>query len=138
MKIIGFNYTKLHAERPFKLESGTKITANIAFTEIEKENSDMIKTDSVFKITFKYNVDYEKTDVHVACEGILYLTLDSEKAKEVIKKWKKKEIDEDLRIYLSRYIWRKCTLKALQLEDELGVPTHIPMPQISFSDSAKK
>ena len=43
MKIIGFNYTKLHAVRPFKIESVSKISANIAFTEIEKENSDMIK-----------------------------------------------------------------------------------------------
>jgi hypothetical protein len=133
MKIIGFNYTKLHAERPHKIEKISKISANISFTEIEKEESELIKSDTILKISFKYEVDYEKSDIKITCEGILFLALTQDEAKEVMKKWKKKEISENLRLFLSRHVWHKCTLKSLQLEEELNIPTHIPMPQISFS-----
>ena len=41
-----------------------------------------------------------------------------------------KKIPEGIRIGLFNFIMSKCNVKALQLEDELGLPFHVPMPRL--------
>lgn len=134
MQIIGFNYTKVHAERASKWEKITNISANIKFTNVEKEDMDLVKNNEVLKVSFLYEVHYEPKNAHVQMEGNILLNVEKEESKEVTKTWsKKKEVSEQLRNTLARFLWKKCSLKAFQLEEELNIPTHIQLPQISFA-----
>jgi len=36
-----------------------------------------------------------------------------------------------MRVPLFNFIMNKCNIKALYLEDEMGLPLHIPLPKIS-------
>jgi hypothetical protein len=49
----------------------------------------------------------------------------------VLKKWKNKKIEDEVRVPLFNLILTKCNLKALQFEEEFGLPTHIPFPRVS-------
>jgi len=59
-------------------------------------------------------------------------------AKEVLKGWKDKETTDDFRIFLFNIILRKSNIKALQLEDELALPPHIPLPSLNKENMREK
>ena len=131
MRVIGFNYTKLHAERQPTQEQTKKITTNIEFIDVEKDAIDVIKEGEVIKVSFKYGVLYEPKNAEIGCEGAVLLLINKEMSKETIKLWKKKKIEDKLKLPLLNLILNKCTLKAFQLEEDLGLPTHLKLPSVS-------
>mgnify|MGYP001576040919 FL=1 len=56
--------------------------------------------------------------------------VDKELSKEFIKSWKNKEIPKDRMINLYNFILKKCSVRALQLEEDLNLQPHIPFPQV--------
>jgi hypothetical protein len=50
--------------------------------------------------------------------------------KDFIKQWKQKKLPEEHRILIFNVILKKSNLKAMQLEDELNLPLHIPLPSV--------
>ena len=51
---------------------------------------------------------------------------------KVLKKdWKKKKFNHPVKLPLFNFIMEKCNLKALQLEEEVSLPFHIPMPKLA-------
>lgn len=136
MKIIGFNYTKVSAQRLPKWEPLKKINANIQFTDIEKDEIDAMKESNLLRVSFKYEVSYEPKNATISLEGIVLVNADKDFVREEVKNWsKKKEMNEKLRDVLVRLVWRKCNLKAFQLEEELNIPTHIQLPQIKITNN---
>ncbi len=133
MKVVGFNFTKIHAERTDTVVSTKKITNHIEFTDIQKKAVDVMKEGKIANFNFHYEVTYEPKQASVILNGILLVSLDSEKLKDILKNWKKKQIDEDVRVPLLNVILRKCTLKSFQLEEELNLTPHIPLPRIKKS-----
>jgi len=131
MRLIGFNFTKISGKREEKQEGQVKVNHHIEIVSVDKEKIDLIKEDNVLKFSFKYIVGYEPKFASIDFEGSILLLLDDEKAKQVIKEWKKKKTPEDVRIPLFNIILSKCNVKALQLSDELGIPSHIPLPKIA-------
>lgn len=136
MRIIGLNFTKILAEKSpdFKL---AEINTNIEFEDIAKEDVGLPKEDSEsLKITFKFSVNYsdkEKKDSkkgEVVFQGNILLLASKEESKELLKSWKKKELPDQFRISLFNFLLQKCSLRALQLEEEIGLPLHFPLPQL--------
>lgn len=137
MKIIGFNYAKVSAERTSKWEPLEKIHTNIQFTNITRDETDVIKAGGVLRVAFTFTVIYEPKNATIALEGFVFLNTTPEIIKEAVKYWsKKKELSDDLRDVLVRFLWKKCNLKAFQLEEELNVPVHIQLPQIAIKPKA--
>ena len=135
MQVIGFNLSKVLAERSPDF-TRSAINTNIEFSNVEKEKVDLLKDAEAVKISFKFSVIYEdrekkeKKNGEVSCEGVIVLSTSKEEAKDFHKSWKKKEVPKDTMIPLYNVILKKCSLKALQLEDDLNLPPHIPFPQI--------
>lgn len=133
MKIIGFNYTKVSAERTVKWQPLKKINTDIQLTDVVQDDSDVMKTGNVVRVNFKFTVTYEPKNATIMLEGVVFFNLESEVAKETLKTWsKKKELPDDLRNNLVKFLWKKCNLKAFQLEEELNIPTHLQLPQIAI------
>ena len=53
------------------------------------------------------------------------------------KGWKDKEIPEEFRIAIFNIILRKASVRALQLEEELNLPYHMPFPSIKSQEEKK-
>jgi len=63
--------------------------------------------------------------------NVLYFD-NEEKIKELKDKWKKDEkVPTDFGALIYNFIIVKTTIKALQLEEDLGLPLHISMPKIT-------
>jgi hypothetical protein len=148
MKIIGFNLTKILVERPAVLKSNFSVNNHIEFLEVEKEELDIVKDVEPVRIKFAYTVTYDSSDSkdkkkesdsgNLVFEGVILLALDKEVSKELLKSWKKKEITPEFKLPLFNLILRKCTPKALDLEDQIGLPLHVPLPKIGAAPKQDK
>ena len=145
MRIIGFNFTKVGAERFSGKAMGSDRSTNIEFQNIEKEENNLAKDDSeMLKVSFKFSVIYGEKDkkdsssAEVALSGFIILMANKEESEELQKAWKKKELSSSFRVPIFNFILKKCSIRALQLEDELNLPLHIPMPQLKIESAKEK
>ncbi len=143
MRIIGFNFTKIAAERSPDFVAGSEINTNIEFTEIEKEETDLAKDNNeAIRVSFQFNVFYKNKDKEkskkngeISLTGFVILLASKDESKELLKDWKKKELSPTFKVPIFNFLLKKCSTHALQLEEELNLPLHIPMPHIKPSSS---
>jgi len=144
MQVIGFNFTKISATRDKEIKNPS-INTNISFIEIEKEKLELVKDKEALRLDYKFVVTYQDSEqldkakdkskvpsqAEVNFEGNIILLTEEEESKEIIKSWKKKELLTQFRMPLFNLILKKCSAKALSLQEELNMPSHIPIPQVT-------
>ena len=143
MQLVGFGLKKVLAERYPNFKRG-HINTNIEFKEVEKEEIGFLKDAEGLKISFVFSISYldaekkEEKYGEVTFEGEMALSVSKEEFKEFTKSWKKKQIPEEYHISLINFIIRKCSTKALALEEALAIPFHIPFPQVKKPDQPQQ
>ena len=131
MRLVGFNFTKINAEKLADKLEGLKISTNIDISEIHDVKSGVFKIkEELVGVKFTYAVNYEPDYAKIELAGNVLLAIDSKVAKEILKQWKDKKIANELKLPLFNIILKKSNLKSLQLEEELNLPLHIPMPSL--------
>ena len=146
MQLICFNLNKIKADKSpsFKRSS---INTNIEFIDVEKDKLDLLKDTEALKIAFIFSIAYTdvekdkqekkeetkeeiKNEGEISFEGTVLFSANKDESKDLTKSWKKKQIPEQFRIPLINFILKRCSVKALSLEEDLNLPSHIPFPQI--------
>ena len=136
MKVIGFSIEEITAKKikEFKRYS---INTDITFTNVDKAKLDVLKDNEALKLNFKFAVNYkdaenksEEVKSEVSILGSILLMVDKELSKEFLKLLKNKELPKEKMINLYNFILKKCSVKALQLEEDLNLQPHIPFPQV--------
>lgn len=131
MKLVGFNFDKIHVEKTLSEYEGLKINTKMDVLEIKEVKPDSFKVkEDLLGIRFSFGLDYDPNVAKIELTGTLLLSLESKIAKEVLKNWKDKQIPEDFRIGVFNIILKKSTLKALQLEEEMNLPLHMQLPSL--------
>ena len=131
MQIIGFNLTKILVKRKEKNEGKLEVKQNINIDDVVKDNIPISK-DDVLKIGFTFSVRYDPEFAKVELKGVVILLPEKDEIKDVLKSWKNKQVPERFKTHLFNFIMNKCNIKALNLEDELGLPLHVPMPKLTL------
>jgi len=138
MKILGFNFTKISIEKILEITSDLKVDTNIDIVEIKPVNSDMFKTEEKFiSVKFNYDINYDPDSVKINFSGNILFSLEKEKFEEILEEWKDKKMSDEFRLSLFNLILRRCSVKALELEDYLNLPYHMAMPTLKLPDSNK-
>ncbi len=139
MRVIGFNFKKMNIEK-FKENPGNlKFNNKIDISSIEPLKSDFLKIkDDLLKIDYIYSVSYEPEIAKLELNGEILISVEPKMAKEILKDWKDKQTSEEFRVFLFNVILRKSNIKALQMEDDLGLPPHIPMPSLNKGNFNKE
>ncbi len=142
IKIIGSNFTKLSAEK-FKENLGKsenmKISTTMDISYIEPLKSDFLRIkEDILKIGFIYIISYEPGFAKIEINGDIIISAESKTSKEILKGWKDKLTSEDFKIFIFNAILRKSNIRSLQLEEEIGVPTHLPMPVLNKAAENKE
>ena len=129
---MGFNITKFDIEKKdVSIKEGLSISTNLDISEIKEANTKEIKTeDSILIAKFKYIVNYDPEIAKIELGGNIIVGIDKELSKTILKQWKDKKIPEEFQIPLFNIILRKANIKALQFEEELGLPSHFPLPSL--------
>ena len=129
---MGFNFTKINVEKLSDDFKDLKINNHVDISEVAKTDSDFFQgKEELIRVKFSYKVEYAPSIAKIELGGNILLILEPKQAKEVLKGWKDKQIPEEFKIFLFNFIFRKSNLKAIQLEDEMGLPLHIPLPRLS-------
>ncbi len=127
MKLIGAKFTKVNAERNPDFSGKLSMDTNIKITELDrvKDSKDAVK------ISYLFGIDYGELG-KISIEGSLFVTTDSKTVKELIKLWKDKKVDTPEMIAITNLIIQKASIRAFELEEELGLPIHIKLPSLSI------
>ncbi|GIU68494.1 MAG: hypothetical protein KatS3mg001_344 [Candidatus Pacearchaeota archaeon] len=135
MKILGFNFTKVNAERLKEVSGKITINTEIDFPNFKELKQDFLKTkEPILEASFSYKVKYEPEFAIVVIDGKILFSVDEKLAKETLKGWKKKNVPDEVRIPLINSVLKKASLKAMSLEDELNLPLHLPLPTFKKSE----
>ncbi len=146
MRLIGFNFTQIAAERKNTLQPGMNINTNLEFTDVQEEKVDMLKDKTPLKVSFSQTVIYsspkeakkQEEFAKITFAGSMLIAASSEDAKELLKSWKKKEVPSGIKIPLFNIILTKCSVKALQLQEELNLPLHPQLPRLTPQPAQNK
>ena len=131
IKLAGFNYTKILVEKEKEFSGELKISPNINIKNIEKHNSENSKN-NFLKVEFKFGVEYTNLG-KIDLEGVMFLIVDSKIQKEVLDSWKNKKLEGNINLLILNIIMQKASLKALELEDEMGLPPHVQLPRLQLN-----
>jgi hypothetical protein len=130
MRIIGFNLTKIQIERKEDLKGQLQVNQSIDIVNIEKHSLPITNSnDQALKINFSFSIAYSENSAKLEFEGFLIMLPEDLDPTKTLKEWKDKQISDNLRTPLYNFIMNKCNIKALDLEDQLGLPSHLPMPR---------
>jgi hypothetical protein len=133
MKLVGFNFNKINAERLAEDKpSNLTISNNIEILDVSKPKIEVsMGKEDILNIKFLYKIDYNPGYAKIHFSGEVFLSTDKKLSEDILKDWKNKKLSEDFKISLFNTIFRKSNIKALELEDQIGLPLHIPLPTIS-------
>jgi len=131
MNLAGFNFNKISIEKFSDKVETLKIETNMDISDINKIESNFLKSnEELLKINFTYTVNYNPNLAKIELSGQVFIRTDSKKSKDILKQWKNKKLAEDFKMPLLNFILRKSNLKALELEEEMNLPLHIPLPHL--------
>lgn len=137
MKIIGFSIKKIVIEKKAELREDIKLKAGLGIEKIEEETI-AITDKKGLRFDFSYEVKYEPGIADVEIKGYLITIPEKDEREEILKSWKKRKFDHSSKVALFNFILNKCNLKALELEDEIGLPLHIPFPKLKPKEEETK
>lgn len=131
MRLMGFTFNKIEVERISNKAEKLKITSNIDISSINDIKSDVLKTkETLLAIDFKYSINYSPNFAKLNFLGNIVISVEPKQGKEILKKWENKQLPDDFKINLFNIILKKCNVKALELEEDIGLPLHVAMPRI--------
>jgi len=139
MRIAGFNFKKISVEKLSEKTEELKINTKIDVLDIQDIKSDFIKAkDELLAIDFIYTVDYDPDFAKIEFKGNIVIAMDFREGKDVLRQWKDKKIANSFKVNLFNIILRKSNIKALELEDEMNLPLHIPFPSLKTEEQEQE
>jgi len=130
MKLAGFNFTKIYAERKESKTTTVKIDTKINLKNIKEIKTNFTDSkESLLGLDFDYAIEY-KDLANLDFSGNLVILIDQKKAKQIVTDFEKKKIEESFRLAIFNIILKRSSVRALQLEEELNLPTHFRLPSL--------
>lgn len=133
MKLIGFNLTKVSYERINLSLDNLKIDTSINLSSIEELKDGPKDKNKYLEVKFIYNINYSPKVAKIELGGTLIVSAEEKTAKDILSEWKSKKLKEETRVALFNAILIKCNIKAVQIEDDLRLPTHFQLPSLKTS-----
>ncbi len=136
MPIIGFGFDKMGAERKAQITKQDKIQNNIKVTSI-KATKVRISNEEKEAITvlFEFIVDYSNAGKLELLGHIIYYET-PDKLKTIRENWDKNEkMPPEFGALIYNFILGKANIKALQLEEETGLPLHVKLPRVKIKQN---
>jgi len=140
MPFIGFNFDKISAERKVdEVKGNINVKHSFNIKDVREEKINLDKRQDVLKFTFDFSLNYEPGLGNIKIEGHLLYIDEQKKMNEMVKGWKKeKKISPEIIQGLFNTIITRSNIKALQLEQDLNLPPHLPMPKLAREKKSVK
>jgi len=120
LKLAGSRFTEIKGNRKPDFSGNLNMKTNINIEDFEK-------TKESIKVTYSFEITYGELG-KIELKGLLFLTSDNKTLRELQKAWKSKKLDTEEFIAITNVVMQKASVKALEIEEELGLPIHLRMP----------
>lgn len=127
IKIIGTKFLELESKRDPDFSGKLELKTNINIESLKE----IKETKNTLKVVYIFNIDYGKLG-EIKIKGVLFLSADNEIIKKILKNKENKEYNTPEYISVTNFIIQKASIKAFELEEELGLPIHIKLPSLSI------
>ena len=129
LSLLNSRLTKVNGERNANFSGKISMNQNIKIKNMEKLKPKNAKTEAL-KVEYSFQIDYSDLG-KVEIEGILFIGAESKEIKKIISEYEEKKFDSQEQITIMNIIIQKASLRAFEIEDELGLPIHIKLPQLA-------
>ena len=126
LKLVGSRIIKIDAERSQDFDGKIEMKTNIQIPSIEKIKN----AKETIKVSYTFEVDYGELG-KITIGGLLFLSGDAKIIKDILKSQKDKKYNTPENIAITNVIIQKASIKAFEIEEELGLPIHIQLPTLS-------
>ena len=132
MSIIGFNFTKIAAERNEGIQGQVNIKNNLAIKGIEKQDLSITSKDQFgLKVSFEFTSKLEPNMGSITIHANVLMLETKEEGQKILAEWEKtNKLDDELMKQTFTFMLRRCTIKALLLAEDLNLPSPLPLPQV--------
>lgn len=132
MKVIGFTFNKISVEKKSDDFKDLKVQSpNIDISDVKQVKPSFLQSkEDVFEVKFNFKIKYTPDVAEVSLSGTMLVMVDEKTSKELTKQWKNKKLPDEHKLLIFNVILKKSNLKAMQLEDELNLPLHLPLPSV--------
>ncbi|MBN1646239.1 hypothetical protein JW868_04335 [Candidatus Woesearchaeota archaeon] len=133
MAVIGFNFTKMLAEKAKPTKGNISINNNLDLKSVEEVKMAVTENKAVLKLNFKFITTYQPDFGRIEFEGNVLFLDDKQKVKEVIDNWtkwiKEKKFGTMITEQMIPNILNKCNVQAIIMSKEINLPAPIPLPR---------
>jgi len=134
MTIIGFNFTKIEAEKREMIKGKINVNNNVSIKQVdEKKLSITNEKQKVLSFKFEFMSKYDPNIGYIKFIGDVLLMEDSKKAKDILDEWKKdKKLLKEIMTPILNTVLNKCNIQALILSEHINLPPPIPLPKVQI------
>jgi len=134
MTIVGFDFTKIDAEKKAPIKGKININNNVAIKNVEEQNLHLgNEKQNAIKFQFEFTSKYDPGIGAITLGGDLIYMGDPKKVKEILDGWKKdKKLPKDISANILNNVLTRCNVQALILSRDLNLPSPIPLPKVQL------
>jgi len=134
MTIVGFDFTKIDAEKKSPIKGKISINNNVAIKNVEEQNLNLGKEkQNAIKFQFEFISKYDPGIGSITLGGDLIYMGEPKKVKEILEGWKKdKKLPKDTSAGILNNVLTRCNVQALILSRDLNLPSPIPLPKVQL------
>ena len=134
LTIIGFNFSKLLAQQKKPAKGNLKIGTNVKIDSLERSNLVFDNDRGAVKVTFTYKVNYDPDIGTIELQGDIMFMQEKKVVDQLLKEWEeKKTVPKKVSSSLVNSIMQKCTIQAMIMTKDIGLPPPMPMPKVKSS-----
>lgn len=138
MAIIGFNFTKIDANKTGGVSGKVNISNNVMITDAKQIEINLGQKGAGILVKFKYVCSYEPNIGKINLEGDIVFMEPEAVVKASIDSWtKNKTLDKEISKAVLTNALNRGTVEAIILSKELGLPAPIPMPKLGAEPAAQ-
>lgn len=138
MPIVGFNFTKIAAERNEMNAVTEKIESDLRLNDVLPEKIAIKESNEVVKFLFEFEIIYGQAGRALLSGNVLYMD-EPKIIKEILASWKEnRKVKAELMTQVLNAILYRCNIKALNLAQDVNLPPHFKLPRVSHKENEEE
>jgi len=140
MTIVGFNFTKIEAEKKEMIKGKININNNVHINNVEEKDLSLgNQKQKVLTFNFEFTAKYDPNIGSIKFTGDVLFMDDVKQIKEILDGWKKgKKLPKEIMPRILNTVLNKCNIQALILSELINLPPPIPLPKLQAAQPEEK
>ncbi|MBD3259254.1 hypothetical protein GF371_01325 [Candidatus Woesearchaeota archaeon] len=132
MSIVGFNFTKINAEKKEGAKGKINIKNNVIIKDVVEQSMSLgAKDTKAMRVDFQFVSEYQPSLGNITIDSSIVALRPASEIAQIIKDWNEtKQLPAELIEQLFSYVLRRCNIKAIMLAEDLNLPSPVPLPRV--------